>query len=773
MPRRSYSTERVQVPWRKNEKPHKSPVKLLVWTTLLGLVFGLIGFGEIGEDWMRTVRNGLHPHKASGDIVLVTIDDEALQRVGAWPWPRRNHAKLIDKLTAAGVDHIYFDVIFDSPTDPVNDALLARSIAESGRVTLAVRGDAGPAGNMRRTGAPIETVRPGAHFGSIKVHYNYQNAVWRLQRSGFLEERPIPSLSYALASQPEPSTGDYLIDYSLDHRTIPTINAGDILTDRAPIALLRDKSVLIGTDTKAIGDQFFIPGLGKKGGAYIHLFGAETLKAGTPISLGWWPVLLLSLAIAATLAFRTDGTRQNILFSAWVLTLIGAPILLEMNLIDLAIAPGLFVTLFVWGALVRRRFRSGGITNAISGLPNLTALQSCRKGREQALVAARLLNYADVIATLPGEAEKALVEQIVARLSVGAQEKVVYQGDGGIFAWFEEPRLPFGHHIDALHTLFRNAVRVGELQVDLSITFGVEIGSGRSLANRLASALVAAEEAAHDGLRWKIHDPEKLENASWRLSILSQLDQAVDSGQVWVAYQPKLDLRTRRIIGAEALARWTHPEKGPIPATEFIPAAEQHDRIGKLTDFVLNQAIAAAARINATGREFHIAVNLSARLLGDRNLKSRLSTLLLKHLLDPQLLTLELTETSAMTSSEALQTLEELRDLGVQISIDDYGTGLSTLEYLKKVPASELKIDQSFVRGLLENRSDRVMVQSTIALAHSLSRTVVAEGVESNELLDALLEMNCDVAQGFIIGRPMSFDSLRRRLNVEQRRSVA
>jgi EAL domain-containing protein (putative c-di-GMP-specific phosphodiesterase class I) len=409
----------------------------------------------------------------------------------------------------------------------------------------------------------------------------------------------------------------------------------------------------------------------------------------------------------------------------------------------------------------------------VTGLPNLNALKSFRGGRDQALVAARILNYADVIATLPADAEKGLVDQIVSRLSIGSQDKIIYQGDGGIFAWFDEARLPFGHHIDALHALFRNPVRVGTLQADLSVAFGVEICSGRSIPNRLASALVAADEAAHDALKWKIHDPEKLQDASWRLSILSQLDQAIDRGEVWVAYQPKLDLKSRQIIGAEALARWTHPEKGPIAASEFVAAAEQHGRIGKLTDFVLDQAIASAAVINATGRSFHVAVNLSARLLNDATLKSRLAEMLLKHVLEPELLTLELTETSAMSSAEALETLSGLRALGVRISIDDYGTGLSTLDYLKRVPASELKIDQSFVRGIIESRSDRVMVQSTIALAHSLNRTVVAEGVETKEVLQALEDLKCDVAQGFIVGRPMSFESLRRRLLVEHRRSVA
>jgi diguanylate cyclase len=300
------------------------------------------------------------------------------------------------------------------------------------------------------------------------------------------------------------------------------------------------------------------------------------------------------------------------------------------------------------------------------------------------------------------------------------------------------------------------------------------VGSGRSIANRLASALVAADEAAHDGLKWKYHDPETLEDASWKLSILSQLDEAIDRGEVWVAYQPKLDLGTRRITGAEALARWTHPEKGPIAASEFVIAAEQHNRIGKLTDFVLDKAVAAAAQINKRGVEFDMAVNLSARLLSDKGFTLRLSALLARHGLAAHRLTLELTETAALTGNgESLDMIVRLRDLGVKIAIDDYGTGLSTLEYLKKIPANEIKIDQSFVRGIVDNRSDRLMVQSTIGLAHSLGRKVVAEGVEEREILDLLVEMSCDIAQGFAIGRPMSLDSLTKRLATDRKRSAA
>jgi EAL domain-containing protein (putative c-di-GMP-specific phosphodiesterase class I) len=192
-----------------------------------------------------------------------------------------------------------------------------------------------------------------------------------------------------------------------------------------------------------------------------------------------------------------------------------------------------------------------------------------------------------------------------------------------------------------------------------------------------------------------------------------------------------------------------------------------------LTDFVLDQAVAAAAQINKRGTTFDIAVNLSARLLTDKGFTLRLSALLARHRLRAEHLTLELTETAALTGGEGLEMITRLRDLGIKISIDDYGTGLSTLDYLKKIPANEIKIDQSFVKGILDNRSDRVMVQSTIGLAHSLGRKVVAEGVEHREIIDVLDEMGCNIAQGFAIGRPMSLESLTKRLSSDRNRGAA
>lgn len=757
-------------------KTDQRPWKLLLWTAVIGLVFGLIGFGEIAEDVLRASRNNFHRHPASGDIVFIKIDDRSLREVGNWPWPRRTDGKLIDKLDAAGASQIAIDFNLSFPTNPVDDSALAESIRRSGKVILFTRSRTGANGrNEVVRDRALPQFAGHSKLALASVHYNYQNAVWRLPYGEILDGKPIPSFAVHMAGRKTPATGDFPLDYSLDVDTIPNFSAADVLSGKVGRAQLAGKKVMVGPGSDILNDVFFFPGYGRGFGAEVQIVGAETLKRGIPVSLGWVPGFLAALVLSViAMKQRRAGTRYAILGTGIVLALV-VPVPLETRLIFADVTPALFVLITVLSVLVWRRLRSEGLKNPVSGLPNLNALRHNRAGRKKALVAARVLNYEEALATLPPNNERQLVEQIVARLQVGDGARAIYQGDNGIFAWFAEPSDPFGNHLEALYALFRNPARVAKLSVDLSVTFGVEVGSSRSIASRLASALVAAEEAARDGLKWRYHDPETLEDATWRLSMLSQLDEAIDKGEVWIAYQPKLDLASRKIIGCEALARWTHPKKGPIAASEFVAAAEAHNRIGKLTDFVLEQAVANALQlVKRAGGDFEMAVNMSASLLIDKSFALRLSALLARHGLAPKHLILELTETAALASSgDALEMINRLRELGVGIAIDDYGTGLSTLDYLKRIPAMEIKIDQSFVKGIVENRSDRVMVQSTIQLAHSLGCRVVAEGAELREIVDLLVEMECDVAQGYAVGRPMSLESLAKRIAADRKRSAA
>ena len=746
--------------------------KMLVWALAIGFLYGLGGGIEYDENFLRATRNHINQRDASGDIVLVGIDEKALRQVGRWPWPRGRYAELVDAIGAAKPKKQVHDFMFPDVSVPAEDAMLARAFERNKDVTI---------GYLQRVGArdgSIEDVRPLPIFArhvnvaSLGVRYNYANEVWAIPLSARDGQKHIPSLASTLAGVSSNSTSEFRVNYAFRPASIPAVSAADVLNGKVDPSLLSGKTVVVAPVSTRLGDQYPVPGWGRTGGVYVQIIGAETLKAGMPVNLGWLPAWILA-AIGAIGSVKLGGRRGAALLAGSCLALLLVPIALDRLQIFTDVTAGLLVLLWTATGLVIRNMKRRGLTNATSGLPNLLALRKAAHEANRPLVVARIINYPQIVSTLAPAEERSLVEQIVARLKVGSEVSAVYQGDEGIFAWTVPAETAIGHHVEALAALFRSPAKVAGKPFDIAVSFGVEIGSGRSQTNRLNSALVAADEATAEGLRWKYHDPERLKDAEWRLSLLSQLDDAIDHGQVWVAYQPQVDLKTNRIRGAEALARWTHPEKGPISPSEFIAAAEQNDRIEKLTMYVLDKAVEAAAQVNREHGQFDMAVNLSARMLSDKTLPSQVSKVLARHGLEAARLTLELTETAALASGNDTSTLFALRDLGVRISIDDYGTGLSTLEYLKKVPASEIKIDQSFVKSMRDHRSDLVMVQSTIALAHSLGRTVVAEGVETRELLDMLIAMKCEVAQGFIVGRPCSLNDLAKRLAGERKRRAA
>jgi EAL domain-containing protein (putative c-di-GMP-specific phosphodiesterase class I)/CHASE2 domain-containing sensor protein len=738
-----------------------------LWSCLAALIFGTIGAGQPFENFFRDMRNVMRKQDVSGEIVLIAIDDESANRIGRWPWPRARHAELAEHLVAMGARRVYFDIIFSTRSDEANDRALAQAFEKLGKnVVLPVFRYDNPVTGEEIENLPLSEFRKHVDLGHIILNYDDAGAVRSLPYTLRVGGRTYPSYAASLARTP-PGLGDLPLDFSLDPASIPTVSAIDIIESKAPAELVRNKDVIIGTTSTSWGDAFVAPGTGMISGVYLHIIAAETLKQGIPLVLPWVVSFGLALLLASLCIFACRRTLSIVVMSASIGSLVLLPFVLEPSMIFMETIPALVFLLPVATSLswlsVRDVYRMRATTNPISGLPNLNALNSQKVERGSALVAARVHNFAAIASTLSAEGEKIFVEQIQKRLLIQSSDVSLYQGDEGIFAWFVAPSRTgaIGVHLDALHSLFRSPVVIDGSQYDLVITFGFDNDHERAIPNRLASALVAADDAHVEGVKWREHDPTKQQDTAWRLSLLSQLDAAIDMGDLWVAYQPKVDLGTGTTIGAEALARWTHPEKGAISPIEFILAAEQSNRIEKLTHFVLEQAVRVAAIIHLHHPGFNMSVNLSARLIDDRELAGRVATILEKHGLPAACLTLEVTETAALASNARnLEVLEELRAMGVSISVDDYGTGMSTLDYLQRIPATEIKIDRSFVAGMTENQATRVMVNSTIQLAHSLGLTVVAEGVEDQDTLEELRQMNCDAAQGFYIGRPMTSRAL-------------
>ncbi len=305
-------------------------------------------------------------------------------------------------------------------------------------------------------------------------------------------------------------------------------------------------------------------------------------------------------------------------------------------------------------------------------------------------------------------------------------------------------------------------VQVGEHRVGVGASLGLaESPAGPDsldpfeLLRRADVALFRSKQQLLDVESWR---PELDVGALERLTLVADLRAALaDAGQMVVYLQPKNDARTRRVVGFEALVRWQHPTRGMVPPDEFIPAVERAGLLTRLTERVLDLALDEAATLRRDGRSVPIAVNVGAPDLLDVGFAGRVAAALERHGLPATVLRLEITETVVMTDpARVLTTLGLLRRLGIKLSLDDYGTGLSSLSYLRTLPVDELKIDRSFVARVTTDEASSLIVRSTITLAHGLGLTVVAEGVEDVETLQALADAGCDVVQGYLFSRPVA-----------------
>jgi diguanylate cyclase (GGDEF)-like protein len=299
---------------------------------------------------------------------------------------------------------------------------------------------------------------------------------------------------------------------------------------------------------------------------------------------------------------------------------------------------------------------------------------------------------------------------------------------------------------------------LGEHRIDMGAGIGIacwpqHAEDGDALLVRAEMAMYAAKRR-NDGP--VTYDPAIDATSAQTLTLVSELRQAVDRSELRLYLQPKLALEDRRVVGAEALVRWQHPQRGLVPPLQFIPFAEQTGFIRQLTMWVFEEAARHSQTLADEGLHLPLSVNLSTRDLLDLDLPQKFAALLARHGVPAAAFCLEITESAIMDDPQrALATLDALSAMGFKLSIDDFGTGYSSLAYLKRLPVDELKIDQSFVRNMHRDRDDEMIVRSTIDLAHNLGITVVAEGVETAEAWNLLRDLKCDQAQGYHMGRPM------------------
>jgi diguanylate cyclase (GGDEF)-like protein len=436
----------------------------------------------------------------------------------------------------------------------------------------------------------------------------------------------------------------------------------------------------------------------------------------------------------------------------------------------------LFASLLRIVALASRRLRRQALHDALTNLPNRTYLHRAgsralaaaqRSGTPAALLLIDLDRFKEVNDTLGHDHGDELLVEVTGRLRAALRGRDLLARLGGDEFAVLLPEVP---HRGAVAEVAQRLLRALEapfalrgVAVGLEASIGVAIcpDDGRDITTLLRRADVAMYDAKASGTRIESYALERDPYSPERLALLAELRQAIDGEQLVLHYQPKVSLADGRLSGVEALVRWEHPQRGVLPPDEFLPLAERTGLIGDLTRWVLRTALSRCRAWRDEGLDLPVAVNLAAANIVDATLPDGIAALLAELDLPGDRLECEISEHTVMSDPRrATEVLGRLRALGVRLSLDDFGTGQSSLSYLKRLPLDEVKIDRSFVMGMCRDDGDAAIVRSTIDLARHLGLEVVAEGVESAEVIEALAELRCDVAQGFFLGRPIPGEHL-------------
>jgi diguanylate cyclase (GGDEF)-like protein/PAS domain S-box-containing protein len=409
--------------------------------------------------------------------------------------------------------------------------------------------------------------------------------------------------------------------------------------------------------------------------------------------------------------------------------------------------------------------------DALTGLPNRLAFHddmeraiatSRRKG-PFAVVLIDLDRFKQINDTLGHRAGDVVLQSLATRLRAAMPAKSALARLGGdefgvLLHGLAEASGGWADALDAIKDVFAEPQLVDGVPVAVEASIGVAVHPthGKGVDELLRRAEVAMYVAKAAGRGHAVYTAGEDQNDAGKLALLGQLRRAISDRELIVHYQPILDLQTNGTAKVEALLRWQHPDLGLIPPSEFLPLAETTGLIAPLTRYVLDEAARQCARWDEEGHQLDVSINLSTRNLSEWDLVDAVRSILARRGVDPRRIMFEITESAVMADPAGTKdVLARLADLGVKVAIDDFGAGYTSLSQLAHLPIDEIKIDRSFIADLLTDTSARAIVRSILRLGHDLELNVVAEGVEDPDVLAELRLFGCDLAQGFLISRPL------------------
>lgn len=706
-------------------------------------------------------------HKpASGDIIVVEVDARSLHALNHWPWPRDYYAEAVRKLDQAGANLIAFDIDFSTHSTRSQDQSFEKAIAES-EATIVLPTLRQPLSSLQSRyieTRPIEPFRQHAVLasGNLNPDGHGQFNQYNYTVMGEVLERP--SLASAITGKSGAITGSFAIDHSIDPTSIPRISFLDLMGEGPVRQNIAGKKILIGPTAMELEDRYPTKRFGMMPGVVIHAMASETLVQETDLhDFGRLPGLLIAATVLLIFIFMHKKSPQNMLKIAVVTSSILLVLLLAaeyLRLFTYSNIVGLFILAFYMVLqkflMTNKALETSQYIDELSGLPNEAAFLKTIAAKDFGYIAtARIRDFREMLVVSNAASRLDLFKNLANRLSFLARAEEIYHVDSDMIAWIVKKDYAddIPGYFDIASAMLQAPVMAKETRIKIGVTFGISDDS-------IDKAKIASELAFADGKKWTWYDQEVDRAIGEKLELLVELDLAIEEGNLDVVYQPKWNLEANCLDGAEALVRWTHPERGPLSPEIFIPILEQAGRIDLLTYSVLQQSLDDLASWSERRPGLTCSVNISAKLLCDTEFVDKAIAMVEASPVDNSQVVFEVTETAALAEPErSVFTLKLIRNSGIRVSIDDYGTGQSTMSYLQRLPVSEIKLDQSFVKTMIVNNVNRVMVQSTIKMAHALGLKIVAEGIEDQPCMDLLTRFGCDIGQGWYISRPVTTEA--------------
>lgn len=734
----------------------KKRIRLAIFAILFGVVAAMIELPLPAEDAYTAARARLRIRAAPQDIAMIAIDDSTLNELQVALPTRREDSIVIDRLVAAGVKKIVFDRAHADPETPETDAVFAETLKRHrGKVWLGMTPRVQLGFTELHSIVPMKQFREVASQASMMGYSQPFELSVQFPTEVEFEGSTYVSISALLAEYRGPAVR-YRPDYAFNPETVPTYRYIDILRGSVDARKLAGKNVVVGRTFVESPDFYGHPIYGKVAGPYFHILGAHTLKRGTPIDLYWYPAMLVA---ALAVVMQARGRRRNsrpLWFGAAGL-LLGPLLLDEVNIhIDVMSALLAIGAAAVGFNRISRKYYSSGVDAMTT-----SAISSDRPSGERDVYALKIANLAELSEDWSEREIGDFVNTLIAYVrGPGEVGDIAFERD--LLVWLA-PRMDtveLERHADGLAMMLKTAISHDWQSSQGAPALGIDTNHELPVALRIKKAMQAAEEAGARGVRFIINDAAHLEARNHRLELIRVLEKGLRDRNIGVAYQPKIDLASGRIVGAETLIRWRPDGVEFVNPQDLVLAAEAGDRINELTLVVMEAALLDGKRAIALDPRFKLAVNMSAKSLSDTHLLFDIMTLLGRYDFPPENLTLELTETAKLEDHRIAPQIAALKARGICLSIDDFGTGQSNLEYIEKLPSSELKIDKKFVQHMAHSEESRAVVRATIEIAHSLGKVVVAEGVEDFAVAAALRTMGCDQAQGYLFSRAITMPEL-------------